>query len=138
MDHLRVETREWGWRVDIAAVSEAVAGMLAAGGVKELGEAAGGGLVAGIIEKVRKTFGSDARSVDALERAQRDGSPIVVSELASALAWYGQQDEDFARDLAEWAAAGGGSNVAQNIHAGRDAYTAGRDQTVVNYRRLDE
>jgi hypothetical protein len=24
--------------------------------------------------------------------------------------------------------------VAQQIHAGRDAYTAGRDQTVVNYR----
>ncbi len=29
-------------------VSEAVAGLLAAGGVKELGEAAGGGLVAGV------------------------------------------------------------------------------------------
>jgi hypothetical protein len=35
--------------VDVAVVSEAVAGMLASGGVKELGEAAGGGLVAGIV-----------------------------------------------------------------------------------------
>jgi hypothetical protein len=28
--------------------------------------------------------------------------------------------------------------VTQQIHAGRDAYTAGRDQTVVNYRRRGE
>ena len=63
--------RVWAERgvvVDIAVVSEAVAGLLAAGGVKELGEAAGGGLVAGIIDRVRKVFGSDARSVDVLER----------------------------------------------------------------------
>jgi hypothetical protein len=28
--------------------------------------------------------------------------------------------------------------VVQRVHAGRDAYTAGRDQTIVNYRRPDE
>jgi hypothetical protein len=28
--------------------------------------------------------------------------------------------------------------VTQQVHAGRDAYTAGRDQTVVNYRRPGE
>lgn len=28
--------------------------------------------------------------------------------------------------------------VTQQVHAGRDAYTAGRDQTVVNYRRSGE
>ena len=55
----------------VAVVSEAVAGLLAAGGVKELGEAAGGG-------------------------------------------------------------------VTQDIRAGRDVYAAGRDQTVVNYRRPGE
>jgi hypothetical protein len=31
-----------------------------------------------------------------------------------------------------------GTRVTQNIHAGRDAYVAGRDQTVVNYRRPGE
>ena len=31
-----------------------------------------------------------------------------------------------------------GSTAAQNVHAGRDAYVAGRDQTVVNYRRPGE
>ena len=30
------------------------------------------------------------------------------------------------------------AGVTQRVHAGRDAYTAGRDQTVINYRRPDE
>jgi hypothetical protein len=119
--------------VDVAVVSEAVAGLLAAGGIKELGEAAGGGLVAGIIERVRKVFGSDRRSVDALERAQRD-EPEAVAELASALAWYARQDQGFAEELAAWAAQAWAGGVTQQVHAGRDAYVAGRDQTVTNYR----
>lgn len=32
----------------------------------------------------------------------------------------------------------GAPGVTQQVHAGRDAYTAGRDQTVVNYRRPSE
>lgn len=32
----------------------------------------------------------------------------------------------------------GAGQVTQQVHAGRDAYTAGRDQTVVNYRRPGE
>ena len=123
--------------MDVVEVSETVAGLLAAGGVKELGEAAGGGLVTGIIDRVRKVFGSDARSVDALERAHRD-EPGAVAELASALAWYARRDQVFAQELAVWAAQAGGGTVTQQIHAGRDAYVAGRDQTVVNYRRPDE
>jgi hypothetical protein len=123
--------------VDVAVVSEAVAGLLAAGGVKELGEAAGGGLVAGIIDRVRKVFGSDARSADALERAQRD-EPGAVAELASALAWYARRDQAFAQELAAWAARAGDGTVTQQVHAGRDAYTAGRDQSVTNYRQPGE
>jgi len=123
--------------VDVAVVSEAVAGLLAAGGIRELGEAAGVGLVAGIIERVRKVFGSDRRSVDALERAQRD-EPGAVAELASALAWYARQDQAFAEELAAWAAQAGTGGVTQHIRAGRDAYAAGRDQTVTNYRRPGE
>jgi hypothetical protein len=120
--------------VDAVAVSEAVAGLLAAGGVKELGEAAGGSLVAGMVARVRKVFGSDARSVDALEQARRDGGQAAVAELAAALAWYARHDEAFARELAGWAAQAGVEGVIQQVHAGRDAYTAGQDQTVVNYR----
>ena len=123
--------------VDVAVVSEAVAGLLAAGGVKELGEAAGGGLVAGIIERVRKVFGSDARSVDALERAQRD-EPGAVAELATALAWSARQNQAFAEELAAWAAQAGTGAVTQQVHAGRDAYVAGRDQTVTNYLQPGE
>ncbi len=119
--------------VDVAVVSEAVAGLLAAGGVKELGEAAGGGLVAGIVSRIRKVFGSDARSIDALERAQRD-APGAVAELASALAWYARQNQAFAQELVEWAAQAGNTGITQQAHAGRDAYVAGRDQTITNHR----
>ena len=119
-------------------MSEAVAGLLAAGGVKELGEAAGGGLVAGIVERVKRMFGSDARSVDALERTRRD-EPGAVVELASALAWYARKDQAFAQELAGWAAlAGSAGGVTQHIHAGRDAYVAGRDQTITSYRQPGE
>jgi hypothetical protein len=121
--------------VDVTVVSEAVAGVLAAGGVKELGEAAGGGLVAGIVERVRKVFGSDTRSVDALEQARRDGSAAALAELASALAWYARRDQAFAAELAAWAAQAGAGGVIQHVRAGRDGYAAGRDQTVINYHR---
>jgi hypothetical protein len=120
--------------MDGVAVSEAVAGLLAVGGVKELGEAAGGGLVAGIVARVRKVFGADARSMDALEQARRNGTQAAVAELAVALAWYARRDEAFARQLAGWAAQADASGASQRVKAGRDAYTAGRDQTVVNYR----
>lgn len=120
--------------MDVVAVSEAVAGLLAAGGVKELGEAAGGGMAAGIVARMRKVFGSDARSVDALEQARRDGTQAAVAELASALGWYARHDAEFARELAGWAAQANAGGVMQRVEAGRDAYTAGRDQTVVNYR----
>ena len=123
--------------VDVAVVSEAVAGLLAAGGVKELGEAAGGGLVAGIVDRVKKVLGSDARSVDALERA-RAGELGAVAELASALAWYAQRDQAFAQELAAWANWAAGGTVTQQIHAGRDAYVAGRDQTITSHHRLGE
>lgn len=124
--------------MDVAVMSEAVAGLLAVGGVKELGEAAGGGLVAGIIDRVRKVFGSDARSVDALARA-RQGEPGAVAELASALAWYARQNQAFAEELAGWAAqAVRVGRVSQQVQAGRDAYVAGRDQTVTNYRQPGE
>jgi hypothetical protein len=124
--------------VDVAVASEAVAGMLAVGGVKELAEAAGGGLVAGVVDRVKKVFGSDARSVDALERTQRD-EPGAVADLASALAWYAGRDQAFAQELAGWAAqASTAGSVTQHVRAGRDAYVAGRDQTITNYRRSGE
>jgi len=123
--------------MDVAVVSEAVAGLLAAGGVKELGETAGGSLVAGIVERVKKVFGSDRRSVDALERAQRD-EPGALAELTSALAWYARQNQAFAEELAAWAAQAGSGGVTQHVRAGRDAYAAGRDQTVINDRHPGE
>jgi hypothetical protein len=124
--------------MDVTAVSQAVAALVAAGGVKELADAAGGGLVAGIVGRLRKLFGSDARSVDALEQAQRERTPAAVAELASALAWYARRDQQFAGELRAWADQARPSGVNQQVIAGRDAYAAAGDQTIVNYRRPDE
>jgi hypothetical protein len=121
--------------MDVVTASEAVAGLLAAGGIKELGEAAGGGLAAGILARVRKVFGSDTRSVDALEQTRRDGTAAAVAELAAALAWYARRDREFAEELAGWAARAEEGAVTQRVRAERDAYTAGRNQTIINYRR---
>jgi len=42
--------------------------------------------------------------------------------------------QEFAGELDGWAAQAGAGAVIQRVEAGRDAYTAGRDQTVINYR----
>lgn len=52
-----------GWVMDLLAMSQAVAGLLASGAARELGQETGGGLEAGIVARMRKVFGSDARSV---------------------------------------------------------------------------
>jgi hypothetical protein len=117
--------------VDLVVASEAVAGLLASGAAKQLGEDAGGGLAAGIVARVRKVFGSDARSVDALERVGRDDLE-AIGDLAAALAWYARRDQEFATALIQWAGHGRTGDVEQRVRAERNAYVAGRDQTVVN------
>jgi len=63
---------------------------------------------------------------------------VLAAELAAALAWYARRDQTFAHQLAAWAAQVGTSGVTQQVRAGRDAYIAGRDQTVTNYRHPGE
>jgi hypothetical protein len=122
--------------MEVWAASEAVAGMIADAAAAKPPGAGHADETAGIAGRVRSVFGTDARSVDALERAGRaDRSPADVAELASALAWYATRDTEFAGELAGWAAAGNAGGVAQNVRAGRDAYVSGRDQTIINYRR---
>jgi hypothetical protein len=123
--------------MDLVLAATAVARLLASGAARQAGEQAGSGLVTGIMTRVRRLFGTDARSVDALEQA-RGGSPAAVHELASALAWYARRDQAFASELVRWAtqAAPRSGGVTQHIHAGRDAYTAGGNQTI--YRRADD
>jgi hypothetical protein len=124
--------------MDLVAASEAVAGLLASGAAKQLGEDAGSGMATGIVSRIRKLFGSDARSMDALEKACQDDR-AAISDLASALTWYAQRDQAFATELIGWASQARAGEVTQRVHAGRDAYTAGRDQTVPNnYRRSNE
>jgi hypothetical protein len=126
--------------MDLVVVTEAVAGVVAAGGVKELAESTGGGLAAVIVKRIRRVFSSDARSVEALEQAQQQATPAAVRALASALAWYAQRDKEFAEELSGWAASAKPDTVHQQVSAGRDAYVSAHDQTieVKNYRTPGE
>jgi len=64
----------------------------------------------------------------------QDGDALAAVRLAVRKAL--DADPALAAEVREMLAGTGG--VTQQIHAGRDAYVAGRDQTVVNYRRPDE
>ncbi len=117
--------------MDVGAVSQAVALLAASGAVSGLGEDAARSLVQRVREGIRSVFAGDERSVDALEAAIADpGDEGRVRELASALAYYAGKNEEFARQLADWARHGAPASVTQNITAGRDAYVAGHDMTV--------
>ena len=122
-------------RVDVAAASQAVAVMAASGAVSGLSESAALSVVGGIRKRVREVFGSDDRSVSALEDAiQNPAKDGRVRELAATLAWYARRDGVFAGELAGWAQQYTlSSSVVQNVLPGRDGFTAGRDMTV-NYR----
>jgi hypothetical protein len=75
--------------------------------------------------------------MDALDRT-RQGEPGAVAELAAALAWYAHRDQAFAEELVRWSVRAGRGTVTQQVHAGRDAYVAGRDQAVTNHWRPGE
>jgi hypothetical protein len=125
--------------LDVGAVSETVAELVATGAVKEVGAQAAKGVVRKIVERVRAVFGGDRRSVEALDRACEEPSPQRVGELAAALRWYAERDAGFAAELEQWAAmAASHSTVDQEVHAGRDAYVAGRDQSVVHHYRPED
>jgi hypothetical protein len=49
-----------------------------------------------------------------------------------------EADEAMLAEVRTMLASAAGKSVTQHIRAGRDAYVAGRDQTVVNYRRPGE
>jgi len=123
--------------MDLVAASESVAALVASGAGKEIGDGVGRSLVTAVVAGVHKVFGSDRRSVDALEQASNTGSSAAADEFAAALRWYAQRDPAFAADLVDWAERATPA-VSQEVHAGRDSFVAGRDQTVINYRRVGE
>ena len=111
--------------VNISAVSETVAGLLAAGGPTERGENATNSPAAGNAERVKEVFGSDPRSADALVRT-RQGEPDAVGELASALAWYARHNQAFAGELVTWAAqAGSTGGVSEQDRPDKNTNPAG-------------
>ncbi|MFI6451285.1 hypothetical protein ACIBF6_06990 [Streptosporangium amethystogenes] len=118
--------------MDIAAVSSAVALMAAGGAVTTVGEQVALDLIERIRARIRSIFGSDERSAETLDQAiEEPGDENRIRSLAEALSWYARRDEEFAAELEGWARDHPASaSLVQNVHAGRDAYTAGRDMTV--------
>jgi N-acetylglucosamine kinase-like BadF-type ATPase len=119
--------------MDMLAVSETVAKLMATGAVQGLGKDAASRLLTHIIARVREVFGNDACSTSALKAVESNRDhPASVAELAAALRRYAEQNNQFATELADWAHKykPGDTAVIQNIHSSGDSYTAGRDITI--------
>lgn len=124
--------------MDLVAVSEATAALVAAGAAQGVGEQAATGAVSGMLRRIREVFGGDRRALDSLDETASTGAETAVRELASALRWYAERDRAFAAELERWAG-GGRTEVNQNVRAGRDAFVAGRDQQVTStYPSVDD
>jgi hypothetical protein len=89
---------------------------------------------------LQRVFGSRVEGdplpdpLDALAADPDDGDALAAVRLAIRRALA--DDADLQVEVRSILARAPG--VAQQVRAGRDAYTAGRDQTVVNYRRPGE
>jgi hypothetical protein len=119
--------------MDLAAVSQAVAVLVASGAGKELAEDAGRGMIAAVVDRVRQLFGHDRRLSEALEQARDEGSAVAVADLAAALRWYGERDAGFAAELAGWAAQSGSAGpVVQHAAAFGHAQQAVQGHGVQN------
>lgn len=120
----------------MSGVVESVAALAATGAVQGLSGQAAIDAVAAIRDRIRKVFGHDARAVAALDGAVSSGGsdPTALNALAEALRWYAGREAEFAVELERWAVMAP-ANAVQNLYAQRDAYAAGRDQTIVNIDR---
>ncbi|HEU5157654.1 MAG TPA: hypothetical protein VFU43_11720 [Streptosporangiaceae bacterium] len=91
-----------------------------------------------MLQRIRQVFGGDRRAQESLDQAASTGAEEAARELAAALRWYAERDRDFAAELERWAASPQ-PHVTQTVHAGRDAYVAGGDQTVTHHhKRADD
>jgi len=117
--------------MDLGAAATAVAAFLATGAVEGLGEHGARSLIASIRERVRAVFAGDPNGISAVELAREDPTnQAKLGDLAAVLQSHAHRDDKFAMELIGWADIVTKNTVLQNVEAGRDAYTAGRDQTV--------
>ncbi|MEY9932454.1 hypothetical protein ABH926_007105 [Catenulispora sp. GP43] len=117
--------------MDAASAAETVAFLVAGGAVHGLSGEAAVEAVSAIRTRIREIFKHDHRAVDVLERVEVQGAdPVRLADLASAIRWHAERDPQFAAELVGWATLGA-APVVQNVHAQRDAFVAGRDQTVI-------
>ncbi|GAB4101035.1 hypothetical protein GCM10028790_00530 [Micromonospora taraxaci] len=119
--------------MDLVNLSATVAGILATGAVEGAGAYMSVGLLKEMAERVRNAFAGDRRSLAVLDQVRTDPSDSRSRhDLAEALKWYAERDEQLASDLQRWVAAAP-PLLTQNLIAQRDAYAAGNDQTINHY-----
>lgn len=126
-----------GWLMDLVALSEATAALVASGAAQGVGEQVATGALAGTLRRIREVFGDDRRAQESLDEVAASGDATALRELAAALRWYAERDGGFASDLQRWAGSVH-TEVRQQVRAGRDAYVAGRDQTVMHHHNQVE
>lgn len=118
--------------MDAASAAEAVATLVGSGVVQGLSGQAAIEAISAIKNRIHEVFRHDRRATDALEQIEQGGSdPARLVDLASALRWHAERNEQFAAELVGWARLGI-PPVVQHVHANRDAHVAGRDQTVIH------
>ncbi|WP_329260723.1 hypothetical protein OG417_24940 [Actinoallomurus sp. NBC_01490] len=114
--------------MDLAILAETTAALVATGAAQGVGEHVATSAFSGMVRRIREVFRADRRALQSLDETVATGDETAARDLTAALRWYAERDETFAADLDRWA----GSGVAQQVRAGRDAYVAGRDQTVTH------
>lgn len=114
--------------MDLVTLSEATAALVATGAAQGVGEHIATGAFSGMVRRIREVFGADRRALQSLDETVATGEETAARDLAAALRWHAERDEAFAADLDRWA----GETVTQKVRADRDAYVAGRDQTVTH------
>jgi hypothetical protein len=117
--------------MDLVALSEATAALMATGAVQGVGEQVATSTLTGVLRRIREIFVGDRRALESLDQTRATGDEAASRELAAALRWYAERDPEFAADLERWAGTAP-SGVVQNVRAGRDAYVAARDQIVTH------
>lgn len=63
------------------------------------------------------------------------GDVMALNAVTYAIRKALEADAEMLAEVRTLLASASGTTVTQHVQAGRDAYVAGRDQTVVNYRR---
>jgi len=121
--------------MDILEACEAVATIIATGALQGLGEAAAHNITSQIVTRIRKIFSGNLQSTSTLNTVLANRCYAnYIGSLAEILHQHAEMNHEFSAELIEWANkyAPHTTTTIQKVRARRDAYTAGRNITIVH------